>query len=134
MSFSDKEALIIGGGSGMGLEAARLLVRAGASVTLVGRRHEKLKAARATFDAPDKVHTFQCDLTRNDDASSLVHYVSDEMKDVKYLINAAGVFSPKAFLEHTSADYYAYMDLNKATFFVTQQVAKNMAESGGGAV
>jgi NAD(P)-dependent dehydrogenase (short-subunit alcohol dehydrogenase family) len=56
MSFSDKEALIIGGGSGIGLEAARLLVRAGASVTLVGRRHEKLKAARATFDAPDKVH------------------------------------------------------------------------------
>jgi short-subunit dehydrogenase len=44
------------------------------------------------------------------------------MKDVKYLINAAGVFSPKAFLEHTGEDYDAYMDLNKATFFVTQQV------------
>jgi catechol 2,3-dioxygenase-like lactoylglutathione lyase family enzyme len=43
MSFSDKEALIIGGGSGMGLEAAKLLVHAGASVTLVGRRHEKVK-------------------------------------------------------------------------------------------
>jgi meso-butanediol dehydrogenase / (S,S)-butanediol dehydrogenase / diacetyl reductase len=63
MSFSDKEALIIGGGSGMGLEAARLLVHAGASVTLVGRRHEKLEGARATFDTPEKVHTFQCDLT-----------------------------------------------------------------------
>ena len=134
MSFSDKEAIIIGGGSGMGLEAARLLVHAGASVTLVGRRKEKLEEARETFDTPDKVHIFQCDLTRKDDVGSLVSHVRDEMKDVKYLINAAGVFFPKAFLEHTSEDYDAYMDLNKATFFVTQQVAKNMAASGGGAM
>jgi NAD(P)-dependent dehydrogenase (short-subunit alcohol dehydrogenase family) len=56
------------------------------------------------------------------------------MKDVKYLINAAGVFSPKPFLEHTGEDYDAYMDLNKATFFVTRQVAKNMAANDGGAV
>ena len=41
MSFSNKQALIIGGGSGMGLETGKLLVRAGASVTLVGRRQEK---------------------------------------------------------------------------------------------
>lgn len=32
MNFSDKEALIIGGGSGMGLEAARLLVHGFASL------------------------------------------------------------------------------------------------------
>ncbi len=64
----------------------------------------------------------------------MIRYIGDEMKDVKCLINAAGVFSPKAFLEHTSEDYDAYVDLNKATFFVTQQVANNMAGSGGGAV
>src|SRR5215475_5744760 len=134
MNLSDKEALIIGGGSGMGLETARFLVHAGASVTLVGRRQEKLEGARETFATPDKVHTFQCDLTRKDDVGSFLRHVRDEMKNVKYLINAAGVFSPKAFLEHTSEDYDAYMDLNKATFFVTQQVAMNMAASGGGAV
>ena len=35
MRFSNKQALIIGGSSGMGLEAGRLLVNAGASVTKV---------------------------------------------------------------------------------------------------
>ena len=134
MRFSNKQALIVGGSSGMGLEAGRLLVESGASVTLVGRRQQKLDAARETFDTPDSTSTFRCDLTRKEDVDRLIRYIGDEMKDVKCLVNAAGVFSPKAFLEHTSEDYDAYMDLNKATFFVTQQVAKNMAANGGGAV
>jgi NAD(P)-dependent dehydrogenase (short-subunit alcohol dehydrogenase family) len=134
MSFSNKQALIVGGSSGMGLEAGRLLVESGASVTLVGRRQQKLDAARETLDTPGSTSTFRCDLTRKEDVDRLIRYIGDEMKDVKCLVNAAGVFSPKAFLEHTSEDYDAYMDLNKATFFVTQQVAKNMAANGGGAV
>jgi NAD(P)-dependent dehydrogenase (short-subunit alcohol dehydrogenase family) len=134
MNFSGKEALIIGGSSGMGLEAARLLVREGASVTLVGRQKEKLESVHDSFDTPDKVHTFPCDLAKKDDVDSLVRHVRDKMKNVKYLINAAGVFSPKPFLEHSSQDYDAYMDLNRAVFFVTQQVARNMAASGGGAI
>ena len=134
MSFSNKQALIVGGSSGMGLEAGKLLVESGASVTLIGRRQQKLDAARETFDTPDSTSTFRCDLTRKEDVDRLIRYIGNEMKDVKCLVNAAGVFSPKAFLEHTSEDYDAYMDLNKATFFVTQQVAKNMAANGGGAV
>ena len=134
MTFSNKQALIVGGSSGMGLEAGRLLVEAGASVALVGRRQEKLDHARDTFDTPDNVRTLRCDLTSKEDVDRLIHYIAEEMKDVKYLINAAGVFSPKAFLDHTEEDYDAYMDLNRATFFVTQRVAKNMAANGGGSV
>ncbi len=134
MRFLNKQALIVGGSSGMGLEAGRLLVGAGASVTLVSRRQEKLDDARETFETPDNVRTFQCDLTNKEDVDQLIRYIAEEMKDVKYLINAAGVFSPKAFLEHAEEDYDAYMDLNRATFFVTQRVAKNMAANGGGSV
>ena len=117
MSFSNKQALIVGGSSGMGLETGRLLVESGASVTLIGHRQQKLDAARETFDTPDSTSTFRCDLRRKEDVDRLIHYIGDEMKDVKCLVNAAGVFSPKAFLEHTSEDYDAYMDFSKATFF-----------------
>jgi NAD(P)-dependent dehydrogenase (short-subunit alcohol dehydrogenase family) len=134
MSFAGKQALIVGGGSGMGLASARLLVEAGASVTLVGRSQEKLDGARETFSAPDKVRTFRCNLVHKEDLARLIGYVEGEMKDVKYLVNAAGVFSPKPFLEHTGEDYDAYLELNRALFFVTQQVAKNMVASGGGAI
>ena len=134
MSFSNNQALILGGSSGMGLETSRLLVEAGTSVTLVGRQQEKLDGARETFDTPDNVRTFRCDLTSKEDVDRLIRYIAEEMKDVRYLINAAGVFSPKAFLDHTEEDYDAYLDLNRATFFVTQRVAKNMAANGGGSV
>jgi NAD(P)-dependent dehydrogenase (short-subunit alcohol dehydrogenase family) len=134
MSFSGKQALIVGGSSGMGLEAAGLIVQAGASVTLVGRRKEKLEKVRETFDTPDKVNIFSCDLGRKEEVDRLVRHVRDNMKDVKFLVNAAGVFAPKPFLEHSGQDYDAYMNLNRGTFFVTQQAAKNMAASGGGAV
>jgi NAD(P)-dependent dehydrogenase (short-subunit alcohol dehydrogenase family) len=134
MKFANKQALIVGGGSGMGLETGKLLVEEGASVTLVGRRQEKLDAARETFDNPNNVSTFRCNLTNKGDVDKLIQYISEKMKDVKCLINAAGVFSPKAFLNHTEEEYDIYMDLNRAIFFVTQQVAKNMVANGGGSV
>ncbi|MEN8690686.1 MAG: SDR family NAD(P)-dependent oxidoreductase, partial [Desulfobacterales bacterium] len=67
MKFANKQALIVGGGSGMGLETGKLLVEEGASVTLVGRRQEKLDAARETFDNPNNVSTFRCNLTNKGD-------------------------------------------------------------------
>ncbi len=134
MSFANKQALIIGGSSGMGLEVARMLVKAGAVVTLVGSKAEKLATARETFATPSSVQTFQCDLTNKDDVANLLRHVRDELKRLKLLVNAAGVFSPKSFLEHTIEDYDAYMDLNKGAFFAIQQAAKNMAASGGGAM
>ncbi len=134
MSFSGKQTLIVGGSSGMGLEAARLLLDAGGSLTLVGRNQNKLESARELLGDPGRVQTFQCDLNREEDVKRLITYIADEIKGINYLINAAGIFSPKAFVEHTRKDYDAYMNLNRATFFITQQVAQNMIANGGGAI
>jgi NAD(P)-dependent dehydrogenase (short-subunit alcohol dehydrogenase family) len=49
-------------------------------------------------------------------------------------VNAAGYFSPLAFVEHTLADYNQYHDLNKATFLLTQAVVKNMQKAGSGSI
>ncbi len=134
MSVIGKETLIIGGSSGMGLESARLLLEAGGSVTLVGRNQKKLDQARGSLIPPDKVQTFTADLYSKEDVQLLIDHVAEGMKDVDYLINAAGFFTPKPFLEHDSKYYDLYMDINKAIFFVTQQVSKNMIANGGGAI
>lgn len=134
MGFEGKQALIVGGSSGIGLETGRLLAERGASVTLVGSRQVKLTRAQQGFCDGAGVETFQCDLTRDSEVKRLIRYLANDLKGVHYLVNSAGIFSPKSFLEHTAADYDAYMALNRATFFVTQQVARDMVPIGGGAV
>ena len=134
MNFSGKEALIIGGSSGMGLATARQLVHSGVSVTLVGRNRSKLEGAREKLGGSDNAKAFPCDLANQEDVDRLMAHVRDEMKEVKYLVNAAGIFSPKPFLAHEGPDYDAYLAINRATFFVTQQVAKNMVRNGGGSI
>jgi NAD(P)-dependent dehydrogenase (short-subunit alcohol dehydrogenase family) len=63
---------MVGGSSGMGLQAGRLLLKEGASVTLVGSRKEKLDRALQRLGAADKAHAFQCDLRRNADVKRLI--------------------------------------------------------------
>lgn len=45
------------------------------------------------------------------------------------------MFAPKAFLDHTEADYDRYQAINRATFFLSQTLAAGMVAQGtGGAV
>jgi NAD(P)-dependent dehydrogenase (short-subunit alcohol dehydrogenase family) len=145
--FAGRRALIVGGTSGMGKDVARLVLERGGSVVLIGRRAEKLAAARDGFAASagadragtdrvgiDRVATALADLARPESLEALLTRLDGEFADVDLLVNAAGVFLPKAFLEHTPADYDLYSDLNRATFFVTQRVARRMAARGRGAV
>jgi len=126
------EALIIGGSSGMGLATAKLLSKASISVTLVGRNEKKLQTAVKFLDG--EVSFIVTDLYCEDSIKSLLEDINTTKTAIKYLVNAAGCFSPKAFLEQTSQDYDQYLDLNKSTFFLTQAVAENMRKSGEGSV
>ncbi len=56
--------------------------------------------------------------------------INAEHKDISLLVNAAGVFFPKPFTEHETADYDLYMSLNRATFFITRDVVRNMVDAG----
>jgi NAD(P)-dependent dehydrogenase (short-subunit alcohol dehydrogenase family) len=49
-------------------------------------------------------------------------------------VSAAGYFKPISFLDHTPEDYDRYLNLNRALFFISQAVAKNMAANGGGSI
>ena len=50
-SFSNRHVAVIGGSAGIGLATARLLVLAGARVTIGGRDQDRLKAAAAGLGA-----------------------------------------------------------------------------------
>ena len=130
-SFLNRRLLVLGGTSGIGLGVARQVVRGGGTAVLVGLRAEKAAAAPAATGAPDKVEAFAHDLA---DRQALPRLLDRLRGPFDLMVNAAGVFAPKSFLDHTPADYDRYLELNRTTFFATQHVARGMRQLGGGAI
>lgn len=129
-----KVAFVIGGSSGMGLASAKRLVAQGIDTIILGNRAEKLEKAKAELGDNAKVETMQANLYDPSDVESVIENITNEVRHIKYLVNAAGYFNPKAFLDHTFEDYDAYATLNRSSFFISQAVAKNMATNGGGSI
>jgi NAD(P)-dependent dehydrogenase (short-subunit alcohol dehydrogenase family) len=124
--FKNKTALIIGGTSGIGNATVQSLLDNGTQVHVVGRNIDKIK------DAPN-LTKHKIDITKSDDVLELISKIG-QLENLDYLVNASGIFAPKPFLEHTTEDYNAYLDLNKGFFFITQAAAKKMKATQGGSI
>ena len=135
MNTPNKElALIVGGSSGMGKQTAKRLLDRGVEVLLLARHKARLEEAKTELEKAGSVQTAMIDLYDETQVDTLIGRLSKEERHIKYLVNAAGVFNPKSFLEHTKADYDKYLLLNRSTFFISQAVAENMKRHGGGAI
>ena len=127
-------ALVVGGSTGMGKATARRLLERGIDVHLVARNASRLDEARAELSSLGTVKASAVDLYDEAAVDGLIAELAESGTHYKYLVNAAGTFSPQPFMEHGRAEYDQYHDLNRATFFVTQAVARNMRDHGGGAI
>lgn len=130
--FTGKTALIIGGSSGIGKATAETLLAAGSTVYAVGRNTEKLNAFEIKVGNKHLL-TLAVDITNSESVANLIAQI-EQIESIDYLVNASGVFGPKAFLDHSVEDYDRYMDLNRGFFFITQAVAKKMVSQGSGAI
>jgi enoyl-[acyl-carrier-protein] reductase (NADH) len=105
LEFKNQQALVIGGNSGIGLEVAKILLNQGAIVTIVGRNVSKLEEASSFLSQFGDIKTWQSDLSDRNQVNQLTDRIADELPEVRYLVNSAGVFSPKSFLDHDGEDY-----------------------------
>lgn len=127
-------ALVVGGSSGIGKAAAKKLLERGAEVILLGRNATKLAAAKAELSELGAVETTAVDLHDESQTQAFIEQLDADERHLRYLVNAAGVFKPTPFFEHDTADYDRYHGTNRAVFFITQAVARNMRQHGGGAI
>jgi len=128
------KALIVGGSSGMGKETAKILLQRNVEVVLVANDQTKLENAKKELDAYGTVHTESVNLYDQNQVDRFVEKIRNDNEHINYLVNSAGRFSPKPFLEHNKQDFDNYLELNKSTFFITQAVVENMKKNGGGSI
>src|SRR5438105_3625279 len=112
--FSGKSALVIGGSSGIGRAVAQQLADRGAQVQIVGRNADKL--GETADGRKHAINTLRADITQKTGLQALTDAVNARSAAFDLLVNAAGVFSPKAFLDHSETDYDSYLNISKALF------------------
>jgi NAD(P)-dependent dehydrogenase (short-subunit alcohol dehydrogenase family) len=125
-------AWIIGGTSGIGLETANRLKNQVDEVVALGRTTDHIASARQRLG--EAVTVEKVDLYDWRQVNDLCKRLENLPDRIQYLVNAAGTFVPKPFLDHQLEDYDKYMALNRSLYFVTQAAAKNMKKNGGGSI
>ncbi|MFJ8855942.1 SDR family NAD(P)-dependent oxidoreductase [Streptomyces sp. NPDC102437] len=130
LDFTGQKVIVIGGTSGMGYAVARHVLDAGGTAVVTGRTQPNADEAAAALSAYGKVVGLAADLADPVAVDGLRVILTEEHADAALLVNAAGVFAPKPFVEHTGEDYDRYQAINRAFFFLTQTVAGNMIARG----
>lgn len=127
----DRKVLITGAASGFGLEIARWLHRAGASVALVD-----LDGARATDEAAqlgDRAVAFEADVRSRASVGAAVESCVDAFGGLDALVVSAGVIQFKPLHDVEEQDWDLTLDVNlKGAFLACQAAAAPLAASGRG--
>lgn len=130
----NNQALIIGGTTGMGRATAELLVKDGVEVILIGRDTPNLTKAENDLSSLGIAKAVALDLNDVVAVNDFSSKLEEVAPNLKYIVNAAGYFSPKPFLEQTGAEYDLYHSFNRAFFFITQAASKVLIKNGGGSI
>lgn len=132
-SLAGQVALITGGGTGIGLEIARCMVAAGATVIITGRREAVLHDSAAELgEGAHFVVNDICDLAGLDE---LVEQVEAAHGPLDILVNNAGINMKKPALEVTDEDFSRIIHTNlNAVFALTRAAAKRMVARRKGVI
>jgi NAD(P)-dependent dehydrogenase (short-subunit alcohol dehydrogenase family) len=130
--FAGQKLVVAGGSSGMGRQVAADVVAAGGSAVIIGEDAGKVDDTVQALAKEGVAYGITADLTDRMQADRVCHVLATEHADASLLVNAAGLFVPKPFLDHDGADYDSYAELNRAIFFLTQTAVRGMVTAGHG--
>ena len=127
MKQERRTAIVTGASSGIGRDAARGFVEAGFNVVLNARDADRLDAAAAEISEPERTAVVAGDIGDPRTGEQLVEAAIERFRGVDVLVNNAGIFGVKPFVDITEADLDGYININlKGTYFVTQAVVRQM--------
>ncbi len=110
MQLENKSIVVTGASSGMGAEIVRLFAQEGANVIAVARRAERLASlVESLKDAPGKVVAFAGDVSKREDAESMIDAAVENFGKLDVLVNNAGVMDDMAPIAQASDEKYEYV-------------------------
>ena len=131
-----KYALVTGASSGCGYEYARILAQKGYNLLIVSNEdaiHEKANILRVDF--PVKVISLVRNLGVQDAAKDLHNYCTDNDIEIEVLINNAGVYHDRDFMDDSEAFNMLIMNLHMITpAMLIYYFGQDMAKRGKGYV
>src|SRR5580693_6591235 len=120
-------AIVTGASSGIGFGCAVKLAQTGMAVLGTGRDEGKLAALEKAVNDPDRIATLAIDLTAQDAPRRIVDLAVSRWGHVDFLVNNAGVGSPKPLHEadDENLDYFLGLML-RAPFRLSRDVLPHM--------
>ncbi|QIV80833.1 SDR family NAD(P)-dependent oxidoreductase [Mycolicibacterium frederiksbergense] len=120
-------AIVTGASSGIGFGCAVKLAEAGMAVLGAGRDRDRLAELERAVGDPDRIATLAVDLTADEAPAQIVEAAVSRWGHVDFLVNNAGVGSPKPLHEtdDESLDYFLGLML-RAPFRLARDVLPHM--------
>ncbi|MDR3661851.1 MAG: SDR family NAD(P)-dependent oxidoreductase [Mycobacterium sp.] len=120
-------AIVTGASSGIGFGCATKLVEAGMAVLGTGRDEARLAELERAIDDPERIATIAVDLTSPDAPARIVEAALRRWSRIDFLVNNAGVGSPKPLHEtdDETLDHFLGLML-RAPFRLTREVLPHL--------
>ena len=126
-----RNALVVGGSSGIGLAIAQHFSELGARLAIVGRDEEKLKLAAEKINALGIV----ADVAKNSHRTQLLKDVTAGLGPVDILVNSQGVNTLKPAEDFCESEFDELININqRSVFFTCVLFGRGMLERGAGSI
>lgn len=132
-----KTIFVTGGNSGIGLATAMLFAEHGANVSIIGRRDDRNRSAKALIESTGaQCLTFTGDVSDDADLGAAIDATCDHFGGLQYAFNNAGVEQlPAPMDQATEADYYRITDVNiKGVWLAMKREIPRIIAAGGGCI
>lgn len=130
-----KNAIITGGGKGIGLGISRELVKNGYNILINGSREIAPDTIKELESYGTKVFTYVCNVADFEECKKMADFAKENFDGIDLLVNNAGITRDMLILRMKEEEFDSVIDVNlKGTFNMIRHISPMMAKARKGSI